>query len=160
MAEPGQHIDLSLELPGDLIEDNQPKRLLPNEDYEIDGIIDQYDEGKGKTKKTWYLVTWTGYPEPSWVLSQRVNAKAMVSEWKMKVKKMTKSERAMINVEPASRPGNYKRIALEVSDDDMDNIPDEVNEPLSDDHSDEDSNSDTNDGHKDTSNRKRGRSSK
>ena len=160
MAEPGQHIDLSLELPGDLIEDNQPKRLLPNEDYEIDGIIDQYDEGKGKTKKTWYLVTWTGYPEPSWVLSQRVNAKAMVSEWKMKVKNMTKSERAMINVEPASRPGNYKRIALEVSDNDMDNIPDEVNEPLSDDHSDEDSNSDTNDGHKDTSNRKRGRSSK
>jgi transposase InsO family protein len=160
MAEPGQHIDLSLELPGDLIEDIQPKRLLPNEDYEIDGIIDQYDEGKGKTKKTWYLVTWTGYPEPSWVLSQRVNAKAMVSEWKMKVKNMTKSERAMINVEPASRPGNYKRIALEVSDNDMDNIPDEVNEPLSDDHSDEDSNSDTNDGHKDTSNRKRGRSSK
>jgi hypothetical protein len=160
MAEPGQHIDLSLELPGDLIEDNPPKRLLPNEDYEIDGIIDQYDEGKGKTKKTWYLVKWTGYQEPSWVLSQRVNAKEIIGEWKKHVKNLTKSERAMINVEPASRPGNYKRIALDVSDSGNDDIPDEVNEPLTDESSNEHSDGESDSGHKNTSNRKRGRSSK
>jgi hypothetical protein len=160
MAEPGQHIDLSLELPGDLIEDNQPKRLLPNEDYEIDRLIDQYDEGKGKTKKTWYLVNWTGYQESSWVLSQRVNAKEIVCEWKRYVKKLTKSEKAIINVEPASRPGNYKRIALDLSDSGNDDIPEEVYEPLAEESSNEFSEGESDAGHKNTSNRKRGRSSK
>ena len=161
MAEPGQHIDLSSELPGDTIEDNQPKRLLPNEDYEIDGIIDQYDEGKGKSKKTWYLVNWTGYHEPSWVLSHKVNAKQIVGEWKRYVKNLTKSDRAMINVEPSSRPGKHKRVALDLPDNGMDDLPDDVVEPLEEDSSNEDSEVDmANKRHKDTTSRKRSRSFK
>ena len=66
----------------------------------------------------------------------------------------------MINVEPASRPGNYKRIALDVSDSGNDDIPDEVNEPLTEESSNEHSDGESDSGHKNTSNRKRGRSSK
>jgi len=160
MAEPGQHVDLSSELPGDTIEGNQPKRLLPNEDYEIDGIIDQYDEGKGKNKKTWYLVNWTGYNEPSWVLSHKVNAKEIVSEWKRYVKNLTKSDRALINVEPSARPGKHKRVALDLPDNGMDDLPDDVVEPLDEESSNEDSESEMAVSHKNTTSRKRGRSSK
>jgi hypothetical protein len=161
MAEPGQHIDLASELPGDTIEGDQPKRLLPNEDYEIDGIIDQYDEGKGKTKKTWYLVNWTGYQEPSWVLSHKVNAKEIVGEWKRYVKQLTRSEKALINVEPSQRPGKHQRVDFELADSGTDELPDEVADPIDEESEDNESEEeDSRPGHKDTSNRKRSRSFK
>ena len=67
----------------------------------------------------------------------------------------------MIRVEPASRPGKHRRIALDLPTSGRDDIPDEVMEPLTD-HSTQNSSDDEIDsiGHKDTSNRKRGRSSK
>ena len=139
-SEPGQHIDLSSELPGYIPKSDEPSRLLPNEDYEIDAIIDQYDEGKGKCKKTWYLVHWTGYEEHSWVPESRINAKELLGEWKMKVKRLTKSERALINVEPSKRPGKYKRVTLDISEDeDSDELPNYVSEPVPSSSSDESS---------------------
>jgi hypothetical protein len=160
MAEPGQHIDLSLELPGDSIKDNQPKRLLPSEDYEIDGIIDQYDEGKGKGKKTWYLVNWTGYQEPSWVQSNRVNAKEMVNEWKRKVKMLTQAERSLISIKPSLRPNKQQRLLDHGIDGRDDELPDDVCDPWDEESSESSETESSNEGHKDTSNRKRGRSSK
>jgi hypothetical protein len=139
-SEPGQHIDLSSELPGYIPTSDEPSRLLPNEDYEIDAIIDQYDEGKGKCKKTWYLVHWTGYEEHSWVPESRINAKELLGEWKMKVKRLTKSERALINIEPSKRPGKYKRVTLDISEDeDSDELPNYVSEPVPSSSSDESS---------------------
>jgi len=159
MAEPGQHIDLSLELPGDSLKGSQPKRLLPNEDYEIDGIIDQYDEGKGKGKKTWYLVNWTGYQEPSWVQSTRVNAIDMVKEWKLRVQQLSPTEKKLISIKPSLRPNKLRRL-LDQNDNTNDELPDEVCEPWDEESSEQSETESTQGSHSNTSNQKRGRSSK
>ena len=84
--------------------------MLPSEDYEIDWIIDQYNEMNGKLRTTWYLVHWAGYPEDtvSWVLEEDVKAIAVVKEWKLMVSKFPAQRKSILNVLPSKRPKRYR----------------------------------------------------
>jgi hypothetical protein len=110
-AKPGCHIDLSTNFPGYVPSANEPKFLYSNEDYEIEAILDQYKEGKGKDKRTWYLVQWKGYnaSENSWVLSTKVYAIDLVSAWKKTVAKWTKSKKSQLNILPSKRTLDMRR---------------------------------------------------
>jgi hypothetical protein len=85
--------------------------LYPSEDYEIEQILDQYDEGKGKEKRTWYLVKWKDYDtsENLWVLSTRIHAVDLLAAWKKSVAKWTKSRQSQISVLPSKRTLDMRR---------------------------------------------------
>jgi hypothetical protein len=101
---------LSLPFPGYLPSEDEPAAVLPSEDYEIDRIIDQYNESNGRSRKTWYLVHWAGYPEDSvsWVLQEDVKAIAVVKEWKKMVRKFPAMRKKALNVLPSKRPLRYR----------------------------------------------------
>jgi hypothetical protein len=106
-----------------------------SEDFLIDDILDQYSEGRGKLKKTWYLVHWHGYaPEDvSWVKSDDVSSADIVKAWRTKVKSYTATRKALIRVQPSKRPLQYRwddpsdlNTSIGPSDDDSSNDEDAV----------------------------------
>jgi hypothetical protein len=107
--------------------------LYPNEDYEIEAILDQYDEGKGKDKRTWYLVQWKGYnaSENAWVLSTRVHAIDLVSAWKKTIAKWSKTRRSQLNVLPSKRTLEMRReIDPNFENANSSESEDEANDPM------------------------------
>jgi hypothetical protein len=82
--------------------------LFPCEDFEISKILDQYVEGK----KSWFLVEWVGYEQPSWETEENINAKALLTEWKKKVRSMPRDQRGQLGIHPSKRPRNDSDIPL------------------------------------------------
>jgi hypothetical protein len=111
--EPSKYIKLTDPFPGWTPNADAPPKFLPSEDYEIKSIEDQYQElqGRGKHKRIWYLVCWAGYTleDDQWVESTKVSVPAIVkdSEWLQKVCAMSKRRRAMLEVLPSDRTGEY-----------------------------------------------------
>lgn len=123
---PGKHIGLADPMPGWTPDADAPPKITPAEDYEVEAIMDQYQEGKGRNRRIWYLIRWTGYPpeDDQWVESTKVDAIAVVKEWKRKVRDMTKERQAMFDVMPSERPGNFKRDRDPEADSDPEEISD------------------------------------
>jgi transposase InsO family protein len=107
---PPDHIDLSVPFPTYQPKKDDPPKLSHSDDFSIDEILDEYSEGKGKSKRTWYLVHWQGYAkdEVSWVSSKRVQANDIVKAWRLTVDQMTESRKKLINVLPSKRPLKFR----------------------------------------------------
>ena len=107
---PPEHIDISLPFPGYIPSADEPKSVLPSTDYEIDEILDQYNEINNKSRKTWYLIHWAGYPDDSvaWVLSEEVRAADVVKAWKSKVRKFPQQRKRMLSQKPSKRPTRFR----------------------------------------------------
>jgi transposase InsO family protein len=102
------HVDITSPLPGFEEGSNAPERLFPCEDFEISKILDQYVEGK----RSWFLVEWVGYEQPSWEAEENINAKALLTEWKKNVRSMPRDQRGQLGVHPSKRPRNDSDIPL------------------------------------------------
>jgi hypothetical protein len=61
--------------------------------------LDQYIEGD----KSWFLIEWIGYSQPSWEAEANINAKALLNEWKKKVRAMPIGQRRDLKVHPSKR---------------------------------------------------------
>ena len=107
---PPEHIDLSVPFPPYQPKKDDPPVLSHSDDFGIDEILDEYSEGRGKRKRTWYLVHWQGYAkdEVSWVSSKKVQANDVVREWRTTVGEMTESRKKLINVLPSKRPLKFR----------------------------------------------------
>jgi transposase InsO family protein len=107
---PPEHIDISLPFPGYKPSVDEPKTVLPSTDYEIDEILDQYNEVNNKSRKTWYLIHWAGYPDDAvaWVLSEEVRAADVVKEWKKKVSQFPQQRKRMLSQKPSKRPKKFR----------------------------------------------------
>jgi hypothetical protein len=93
------HVDIASPLPGYDQGNNAPPKLSPCEDFEIGKILDQYIEGD----KSWFLIEWVGYSQPSWEAEANINAKALLMEWKKKVRAMPVGQRRDLRVHPSKR---------------------------------------------------------
>ena len=105
------HVDLSTPFPGYVTGKDEPKPLLPYEDFEIDKIIDQYDEVNGKVRRTWFLVHWANYPVDavSWVISTDVRAANVLKAWRSEKKKLSLKRRKLFGMLPSKRPNDFRR---------------------------------------------------
>jgi transposase InsO family protein len=93
------HVDITSPLPGYEQGNSAPQKLFPCEDFEIGKILDQYIEGD----KSWFLIEWIGYSQPSWEAEANINAKALLNEWKKKVRAMPIGQRRDLKVHPSKR---------------------------------------------------------
>ena len=132
---PPEHIDLTKPFPGHIAKKTDLPVISHSEDFLIDDILDQYSEGRGKLKKTWYLVHWHGYApeEVSWVKSDDVSSADIVKAWRTKVKSYTATRKALIRIQPSKRPLQYRwddpsdlNTSIGPSDDDSSNDEDDV----------------------------------
>ena len=93
------HVDITSPLPGYDQGNSAPQKLFPCEDFEIGKGVYQYIEGD----KSWFLIEWIGYSQPSWEAEANINAKALLTEWKRKVRAMPIGQRRDLKVHPSKR---------------------------------------------------------
>ena len=107
---PADHLDLSLPFPGHVTSEDDLPIISHSEDFSIDDILDEYSEGNGKSKRTWYLVHWQGYSpdEVSWVRSEEVYSADIVKSWKARVRGFGQARKNLLKVLPSKRPIRFR----------------------------------------------------
>jgi hypothetical protein len=107
---PPDHLDLSRPFPGHVTSVDDLPIISHSEDFSIDDILDEYSEGRGKSKRTWYLVHWQGYTpdEVSWVRSSDVYSFDIIKSWKAKVRGFGQARKDLLKILPSKRPIQHR----------------------------------------------------